>query len=139
MKSILHYSFLILIACFISSSALAQKEKDQNSEKVIPYVDNNGYWKRMAEKGLTTLNPMVDVPQAKYTGSALKTKSSITLESTDVPVTTENSFQSENSIFIDPTNSQILLNSNNSSANPYPPSYGLIIFFLFVLVQRIFD
>lgn len=124
MKSILHYSILILFACIISSAAVAQKEKDNSTEKLNTRVDNNGYWKKMAKKGLTTLNPMVDVPQAKYTGSAMETRSSITLDSPDVPVTKENSFQSENSIFIDPTNSQVLLNSNNSSANPYPPSYG---------------
>ncbi len=53
-----------------------------------------------------------------------KALSTITLDSPDVPVTTQTSTQSENSIFVDPTNAQTILNSNNSTGDPYPPLYG---------------
>jgi hypothetical protein len=109
----------------------AQKEKDHAVEKANWRVDNNGYWKSMAEKGLSTLNPMVSVPQATYTGSRIYALSSVTEDSPDIPVTTENSTQSENSIFINPADPQNVLNSNNSTANPYPPLYGANDFYSF--------
>jgi len=124
MKPIRLLSILVMIAIAIPSLSFAQKEKDHNTEKANWRVDNNGYWKEMAEKGLSTLNPVTDVPQAIYTGSGIDALSSITEDSPDVPVTTENSTQSENSIFINPADPQNILNSNNSTANPYPPLYG---------------
>ncbi len=87
-------------------------------------VDNNGYWIKMAEKGLATLNPEVEVQSAIYTGSKIKAALVITDDSPDVPVTEENSTQSENSIFVDPMNAEIVLNSNNSTQNPVGSLYG---------------
>ncbi|MBE9484369.1 MAG: hypothetical protein IMY74_05955, partial [Bacteroidetes bacterium] len=116
MKTLRHFSILILMVFIIPSISIAQQEKDPQPEQANWRVDNNGYWKMMAEKGLTTLNPMVVVPKAKYTGSGIEARSSATLDSPDVPVTTENSSQSENSIFVNPADYQNLLNSNNSCA-----------------------
>ena len=124
MKALRHLSILILIVFILPSVSIAQQVKDPQPEQANWRVDNNGYWKMMAEKGLTTLNPMVVAPKAKYTGSGIEALSSATLDSPDVPVTTENSSQSENSIFVNPADYQNLLNSNNSCANPYPPFYG---------------
>ncbi|MEN8223789.1 MAG: GEVED domain-containing protein [Bacteroidota bacterium] len=121
----LRYISLSFITLFILSSLLyAQGKKTPADEKANWRVDNNAYWQKMAEKGLTKLNPMAVVPQAKYTGSEIKTMSSVTGDSPDVPVTTESSTQSENSIFINPADPQNVLNSNNSGADPYPPFYG---------------
>jgi PKD repeat protein len=44
--------------------------------------------------------------------------------SPDVPTTTVNSTQSENSVFVHPTDNQVLLNSNNSTQNPVGSLYG---------------
>jgi len=114
----------LFVLCLMPALVFAQKEKPNESEKADWRVDNNRYWKKMAEKGLTTLNPVVDVPQAKYTGSAIEAKTVFFNDSPDVPVTTESSTQSENSIFVDPGNTQTVLNSNNSTASSGPPLYG---------------
>jgi len=116
--------FVLLAFLVITSSLWAQKEKPQWSEKADTRIDNNGYWKRMAEKGLTKLNPMVSVPKAVYTGSAIDARSSVTLDSPDVPVTTESSTQSENSVFVNPQDPQNIVNSNNSTDHPDPTIYG---------------
>lgn len=87
-------------------------------------VDNNGYWIKMAEKGLATLNPEVRVEEAIFTGSQIRATLSTTEDSPDVPVTEENSTQSENSIFVDPMNAETVLNSNNSTQNPVGSLYG---------------
>ena len=87
-------------------------------------IDNNGYWIKMAKKGLATLNPEVRVEEAIFTGSRINAVLSITDDSPDVPVTEENSTQSENSIFIDPFDGTIVLNSNNSTSNPVSGIYG---------------
>lgn len=124
MKTTKELIILLLITSFIPFALYSQQEREPRPDKATWWIDNNGYWKEMAEKGLSKLNPMVDVPAAKYTGSEIKAISTITLDSPDVPVTTENSTQSENSIFVNPADNQNVLNSNNSTANPYPPLYG---------------
>ncbi|HPI86054.1 MAG TPA: GEVED domain-containing protein [Bacteroidales bacterium] len=87
-------------------------------------VDCNRYYKEMAKLGLTTLNPVRSVEPAVYTGSEIRALSTITEDSPDVPVTSVNSTQSENSIFVNPTNNQMVLNSNNSTQNPVGNLYG---------------
>ncbi len=107
-----------------------KKDKDQ-SEKVNTRVDNNGYWKRKAKEGLATLNPVVKVENATFTGSEINAKSVVTDDSDDVPVTSVNSTQSENSIFVNPNDSDNALNSNNSTQNPVGSLYGANDFFTF--------
>ena len=94
-------------------------------------IDNNNYYKKMAEKGLTVLNPEAEVPPAVYKGSAIKATRVREDDSPDVPVTEVNSTQSENSIFVDPNDKSIVLNSNNSTQNPVGTLYGANDFFTF--------
>ncbi len=106
----------------ISDSTPAERER---RKQVIGWVDNNGYWIKMAEKGLAVLNPEVKVPQAVYTGSRINSFMVITDDSPDVPVVeVSSSTQSENSVFVDPGDANTMLNSNNSTSPTGPPIYG---------------
>ena len=111
---------ILLISGMVSISVLAISQEQPNTR-----VDNNGYWKKMAEKGLTTLNPVVNVPHAKYTGSEIRAVSVITDNSPDIPVATGNTSQSENSIFVNPNDIDNVLNSNNSTDTP---GFGLTLY-----------
>ncbi len=90
------------------------KSERERRSQVDTRVDNNGYWRKMAEKGLAILNPEVEIAPAVYTGSKINSRSVVWEDSPDVPVTTTSSRQSENSIFVDPTDKMTALNSNNS-------------------------
>ena len=106
----------------VSDSRMSEREQ---RKQVIGWVDNNAYWQRMAEKGLAVLNPDVRVPEAEFTGSRIKATTVLTDDSPDVPVIdVGSSTQSENSVFVDPKNPDIMLNSNNSTSVTGPPSYG---------------
>lgn len=96
----------------------------QEKYKVDTRIDNMSYWRRMASLGLVPVAPDVKPPQAKYTGSQLTGRSVTSEDSPDVPVTTETSTQSENSIFVSPLNNQNLLQSNNSTPWPVGNIYG---------------
>lgn len=113
---------MIALGLGLAMPAIAQTQNDdaarQPKEKPIPYVDNNRYWIRMAEKGLATLNPEVRVEPATYTGSAIMASGTID-DSPDVPIFSETDMtQSEVSIMVDPNNTEFLLNSNNSTPMP---------------------
>jgi hypothetical protein len=112
----------------ISSSEKTERER---RNMVDTRVDNNGYYKRLAEQGLYVLNPEVRVAPAIFTGSKIKAFSVVTDDSPDVPVTTINSTQSENSIFISPVDNMVVLNSNNSTENPVGGLYGANDFYSF--------
>lgn len=115
---------IILIASMqwvISDDSKTERER---RNMVDTRVDNNGYYKRMAEKGLYTLNPEMRTAEAIFTGSKIKAFSVLTDDSPDIPVTDKPSTQSENSIFIDPNNPDVVLNSNNSTQNPVGSLYG---------------
>ncbi len=106
----------------VSDSTPTERER---RSKVIGWVDNNAYWKRMADQGLAVLNPDVRVPEVIFTGSQIKATTVITDDSPDVPVIdVGSSTQSENSVFVDPNNPDVMLNSNNSTSVTGPPSYG---------------
>lgn len=105
----------------VSDSSPSERER---RAKVNYRIDNNGYWIKMAEKGLATLNPVVEVEEAVFTGSRIKATMVITEDSPDVPVTEVNSTQSENSVFVDPFDEATVLNSNNSTPNPASGIYG---------------
>jgi hypothetical protein len=104
----------------VSDSSDTERER---RAKLDTRIDNQGYWKKMAKEGLTVLNPVVDVPQAIYTGSSIKSPMVSTTNSPDVAVST-NSTQSENSIIVDPNNNMVALNSNNSGGPGGTPIYG---------------
>jgi len=94
-------------------------------------VDNMGYWREMARRGLVPVAPVVPVEKSAYTGSDIKAISVFSENSPDVPLTTENSTQSENSVFADPNDKNHVLNSNNSTQNPVGSLYGANDFFSF--------
>ncbi|MFA8299847.1 MAG: GEVED domain-containing protein [Hyphomicrobiales bacterium] len=113
---------ILLIGLTLSNGLLfAQKEekKKQDKEiKIIPYVDNNGYWIELNKLGLAKLNPVVKIEPATYTGSQIRSSSVVTKDSPDIAVfTDENTFQSESSVFINPSDPSELFNSNNSVIN----------------------
>ncbi len=112
----------------ISSDSKTERER---RNMVDTRVDNNGYYKRLAKKGLYTLNPEMRAAPAVYTGSKIKAFSVLTDDSPDVPVTTTNSTQSENSIFVNPLDPDNVLNSNNSTQNPVGSLYGANDFYSF--------
>jgi PKD repeat protein len=88
-------------------------------------IDNMGYWRLMVEQGMVVPDPVIRVPEAIYTGSGIdNTRSLTTTDSPDVPVASTSSTQSENSIFVDPTDELNVLNSNNSTTNPVGSLYG---------------
>lgn len=126
MKKILPLIILCLFTTtFLFSQSKAEREAGkEKSENFDPRVDNTQYWKIKAEQGYTTPNPAVPIPRATYTGSEIRAFSSITDDSPDVPVTEDPSTQSENSVFVDPDNNMVILNSNNSASYPFSGFYG---------------
>ncbi|MEI6683572.1 MAG: T9SS type A sorting domain-containing protein [Bacteroidota bacterium] len=109
--------------------------------KVNTKVDNIGYWSRMVQLGYVNPAPVVTVPDAKHTGSVIRpwrnpvkpgqgmTSPATTIQdwhnhspftpqnSPDIPVTAEAGItQTENSVFIDPSDEAVVLNSNNSTS-----------------------
>lgn len=92
--------------------------------KIDTRIDNMRYWRRMADSGFVYTAPMQTTPPAKFTGSKIESPVVMMDDSPDVPTTTVNSTQSENSVFVHPTNNQFLLNSNNSTQNPVGSLYG---------------
>jgi hypothetical protein len=116
---ILTLAALIFSSGYVFSQKEAQHLKDAaHAKQVNTRIDNNGYWRKMAALGLARLNPVTPVKPAVYIGSEIKAFSVITDDSPDVPVASNSSTQSENSIFVDPDNNQYIINSNNSTINP---------------------
>lgn len=116
---------LILIAFTVRWGMSSGKQtKLERSRWVNSRIDNIHYWVDKAEKGLIPFNQETKIPAAHFTGSKLIAHGVLTDDSPDIPVTTINSTQSENSIFVDPNNAEKVLNSNNSTQNPVGGLYG---------------
>ncbi|MCK9424078.1 MAG: glycoside hydrolase [Bacteroidales bacterium] len=122
-------SFLLIL--LLSPSIFAQQTlvKGNKQAMVKPMtidtrIDNMGYWKEMARLGLVQVAPDLPVEKATFTGSRIMVRSVFTEDSPDVPLTTLNSTQSENSVFADPNDKNHVLNSNNSTQNPVGNLYG---------------
>ncbi len=116
---------LTLLAFTISSGISDNKLSERQKKALVDTrIDNMGYWMKMAKEGLVPYNPNVKAAPAIYTGSKLYARLSPTGDSPDVPVTNQSSTQSENSIFIDPNNDSIALNSNNSTPQNGGSVYG---------------
>nr|NQU90191.1 exo-alpha-sialidase [Bacteroidota bacterium] len=141
MKQIFN-SLPVLVLLFTITNLHAQhKEKPDKIKQLYkdgvynPYkvldtrVDNMTYWRKAAELGLTETAPQTDVPKGTYKGSSIDAFSVIREDSPDVPVTSQNSTQSENSVFVDPTDPDHVLQSNNSTQNPVGSLYGANYFF----------
>jgi hypothetical protein len=114
-------TFAIGINWAISNGKKSEREK---RKMVDTRIDNLNYWVKAAEKGLIPFSPEVKTQAAVYTGSKIVSYSVLTEDSPDVPVTEINSTQSENSIFVNPSNADVVLNSNNSTQNPVGNLYG---------------
>lgn len=128
MKRFLPFITLALLAVLVFSlqwvvSSDSKTERERRN-MVDTRVDNNNYYKRLASEGLYTLNPDIRTDAAIYTGSAIKAFSVMTDDSPDVPVTTESSTQSENSVFVSPLDNMVVLNSNNSTTSNASTLYG---------------
>ena len=109
-------SLIAIAVIFISGLSLAQVSS--SGEKLDNRIDNQGYWKEAAERGLTQPNPVIPVPAAIYRGDQIRAVTVITENSPDVAVITGATSQSENSIFVDPMNNETVINSNNSTSTP---------------------
>ena len=104
---------LTLLFAGVSLSS-GQKNEDQ---QIDPRINSILYWQTLAEQGLVPVAGDSPVPPAEYRG----------IEATDGPdvaVISGNYTQSENSIFVNPTNNMKVLNSNNSTNSPFSILYG---------------
>nr|NQU91528.1 T9SS type A sorting domain-containing protein [Bacteroidota bacterium] len=132
---------LMLVSLFYVANAQNQKTAQEqtkdtrNQGKYNPYevldtrIDNMGYWRKAAELGLAPVAPQINVPEGKFKSSMLRAKSVVREDSPDVPVTQQNSTQSESSIFVDPNDPDHVLQSNNSTTNPVSTLFGANYFF----------
>jgi hypothetical protein len=110
---------------FEKASAKFTKEQLPPKYVVDTRIDNMGYWRKMAEAGLVPVAPNVTVPSAVPRTSKIMAPGIAADNSPDVPVTTVNSTQTENSAFVSPDDYNLILNSNNSTPNPSSGSvYG---------------
>ncbi len=145
MKKI-NFLVLILIIPFATLTLKAQQNTTQTTEdqrihngkkmgELNPYevldtrIDKMKYWRKAAELGLTPVEPYHPVPMGDFKGSRINAKGVVRDDSPDVPVTNVNSTQSENSIFVNPNNTDHVLQSNNSTQNPVGQLYGANYFF----------
>ncbi len=104
---------LLLIFIIVFSFGFTYSQRKDQNPNVDYNIDNQGYWKKMAEKGYISLNPVIEVPKAIYKSSKINSKSVKTEDSPDVAITTEIE-QTETSVFVDPSDNNHVLNSNNS-------------------------
>ena len=116
---------VILLSVFTAGTVFSQKQnstkklKDDKSSQIDTRIDNMGYWREKAAEGLVDVAQPIPIPPAKYTGSMIVAKSVMggKDDSPDVPVTDlTNVTESENSIFVDPSDNEHVLNSNNSTS-----------------------
>lgn len=123
----------LAVSCLALPSVTAQKPKKQMyipadpvnpKYKVDTRIDNMSYWRRMASLGLVPVQPDLKAPLGVYGTSKLVGRGVMTDDSPDIAVTTENSTQSENSIFVNPMNNEQVLQSNNSTPRPANTVYG---------------
>ena len=116
---------LALLLMLISMYSFSQEQEVKlkldypPNYKVNTAIDNMGYWARMAELGLVSVQPMYRPEPAKFTGTKVFNNHRILIQdSPDVPVTTNVNTESENSIFGDPNDKMHVLESNNSTPQP---------------------
>jgi PKD repeat protein len=112
-----HYFFLFIFSLsLISFQSFSQKTNKKFDEQVDTRRDNMGYWMEKAREGLVPYNPKIPVKPAIYKGSSIKADGVKSVNSVDVPVTSQTDVtQSENSVFVDPNDFNYILNSNNST------------------------
>jgi hypothetical protein len=109
-----HINTLILILVLFTGTLVTA----QDATTLNTAIDNLGYWKAAAERGLTMPNPQRSVPAAIFNGSGIRAISVLTEDSPDVVLITGSTSQSENSVFVNPLDDENPLNSNNSTSQP---------------------
>lgn len=126
MKQFLLFIVLVLLAGGIYAQKQNYPSKPGPTGVTIDTrIDNmDGYWMSLVKMGVVPANPDVKAAPAVYTGSKIEAFSVVKDDSPDVQLTTVNSTQSENSVFVDPNNIEALLQSNNSTQNPVGSLYG---------------
>jgi hypothetical protein len=113
MKCIKH--LLCLGTGIILIAAVARGQgPNLNQVSFNPAIDNVNYWRVMAQRGLApnfrTTGP---ITPAELKSARIEASAASFVNSPDVAITTGNS-QSENSVFVNPNNIAVALNSNNS-------------------------
>lgn len=125
MKQIKLLSAVVLMTALMVGNVCAQKQnfpskkKAGQSEMVDTRIDAMRYWQQLAEDGIIPVQQKVPIAPAEFTGSVITAKSiKGTMEdSPDVALTdATNVSESENSVFVDPSNIDNILNSNNSTS-----------------------
>ncbi len=110
--------FTLLISFLMAGTAFGQKNGLKTKSKIDTRIDNMGYWTKLAEEGLVPITQPIPIKPAVYTGSQIIAKSVIggKEDSPDVPVTNlTNVTETEVSVFVNPSDVDNLLNSNNST------------------------
>ncbi|MBK7213812.1 MAG: exo-alpha-sialidase [Bacteroidales bacterium] len=136
----MRYSILCLLLILVLPFSLFAQEKEYSFEpdtvkftrdqlppkyQVDTRIDNMGYWKKMAEAGIVPVAPFSIAPAPVKKSSKIMAPGMAPGNSVDRQVTTSNSTQSENSVFIDPNDGAFIINSNNSTPQPSTGSiYG---------------
>ncbi len=122
MKKMKQLTLLLGVFLMTVNISFAQKALDKNrsgqTEKFNTRVDKISYWVKAAEMGIIPFNTVnKDAAPAIYTGSKIDSKSVLFDDSPDVATYDgDDMTQSENSIMVDPSNDQFILNSNNSTS-----------------------
>ena len=110
-------SVAIIVPVYSQRDNSREEVRSRENKIVDTRIDNMGYWKQKAAEGLVPVAQPILIPPAKYTGSLIIAKSvkGGKEDSPDVPVTEQTDVsQSENSVFINPSDNEFVLNSNNS-------------------------
>ena len=112
------FVLLTTFTVFVSAQNLPHFPKVTPAGKRIvnTKIDNIGYWELMARAGYVEVNPWRLVKKAVNRSSLIQIDGLPIQDSPDVAVVDgDGTTQTENSIFIDPEDENITLNSNNSS------------------------
>ena len=115
-------SRLLCIAAVLLIAATLHAQTDERP--VDPRIWSQTYWQQLAEEGRIPVAADVPTAPATFTGSTIRSSQVLTDDSPDVPVTTANTTQSENSIFVHPLDNTKVLNSNNSTNFPVSTVLG---------------
>lgn len=115
-----YFPFLMIFFCceagYAQNPRWFPKVSPEGKKIVDTRRDNLSYWKHMISLGYVEGNPYLVVPDAIPTGSVIRANGVFVQDSPDVPVTEESeTTQSETSIFVNPENENVVLNSNNST------------------------
>ena len=124
MKKIIPFFVIGFLVSFLPDLPAQESYMNPVNSQVDTRVDNMGYWRRCAALGLVPVEPYSKPAPAIYTGTMVVADGILVDDSPDVPVTTETSTQSENSVVVNPNNKLHILNSNNSTPVPAGSIYG---------------